>query len=32
MFATGKGNSPKEKIMMHVLKRWGHEIRDQQHR
>ena len=24
-FATGKGNSPKEVVMMHVLKRWGHE-------
>jgi crossover junction endodeoxyribonuclease RuvC len=24
-FATGKGNSPKELVMMNVLKRWGHE-------
>ena len=24
-FATGKGNSPKDVVMMHVLKRWGHE-------
>jgi crossover junction endodeoxyribonuclease RuvC len=24
-FATGSGNSPKDKVMMHVLKRWGHE-------
>ena len=24
-FATGKGNAPKEVVMMHVLKRWGHE-------
>ena len=24
-FATGKGNSPKDMVMMHVLKRWGHE-------
>jgi crossover junction endodeoxyribonuclease RuvC len=24
-FATGKGNSPKEVVMMHVLKRWKHE-------
>jgi len=23
-FATGKGNSPKDVVMMHVLKRWGH--------
>ncbi len=23
-FATGKGNSPKDMVMMHVLKRWGH--------
>ena len=23
-FVTGKGNSPKEVVMMHVLKRWGH--------
>ena len=24
-FASGKGNSPKDVVMMHVLKRWGHE-------
>ena len=24
-FVTGKGNSPKDQVMMHVLKRWGHE-------
>lgn len=24
-FVTGKGNSPKDVVMMHVLKRWGHE-------
>ena len=24
-FATGKGNTPKDKIMMFVLKRWAHE-------
>jgi len=24
-FATGKGNSPKDVVMMHVLKRWGYE-------
>ena len=24
-FATGKGNSPKDVVMMHVLKRWGHQ-------
>jgi crossover junction endodeoxyribonuclease RuvC len=24
-FVTGKGNTPKDMIMMHVLKRWGHE-------
>jgi crossover junction endodeoxyribonuclease RuvC len=24
-FATGKGNAPKDVVMMHVLKRWGHE-------
>ena len=24
-FATGKGNTPKDKVMMFVLKRWGHE-------
>jgi crossover junction endodeoxyribonuclease RuvC len=24
-FVTGVGNSPKDKIMMEVLKRWGHE-------
>jgi crossover junction endodeoxyribonuclease RuvC len=24
-FATGKGNSPKDVVMMHVLKRWGFE-------
>jgi len=24
-FATGKGNSPKSVVMMHVLKRWQHE-------
>jgi crossover junction endodeoxyribonuclease RuvC len=24
-FATGKGNSPKDMVMMNVLKRWGHE-------
>lgn len=24
-FATGKGNSPKDKMMMYVLKHWGHE-------
>lgn len=24
-FATGKGNAPKEKVMMHVLKRFSHE-------
>lgn len=24
-FATGKGNAPKDVIMMNVLKRWGHE-------
>jgi crossover junction endodeoxyribonuclease RuvC len=24
-FATGKGTSPKDVVMMHVLKRWGHE-------
>jgi crossover junction endodeoxyribonuclease RuvC len=24
-FATGSGNSPKDKVMMHVFKRWGHE-------
>ena len=23
-FVTGKGNSPKDQVMMHVLKRWGH--------
>jgi Holliday junction resolvasome RuvABC endonuclease subunit len=23
-FATGRGNSPKDQVMMHVLKRWGH--------
>lgn len=23
-FVTGKGNSPKDHVMMHVLKRWGH--------
>ena len=23
-FVTGKGTSPKEVVMMHVLKRWGH--------
>lgn len=23
-FATGKGNAPKDQVMMHVLKRWGH--------
>ena len=23
-FVTGKGNSPKSEMMMHVLKRWGH--------
>ena len=24
-FATGKGNAPKDVVMMHVLKRWGYE-------
>lgn len=24
-FVTGKGTSPKDAVMMHVLKRWGHE-------
>lgn len=24
-FATGKGNTPKDKVMMHVLKRWNFE-------
>ena len=24
-FATGKGNSPKDVVMMHVFKRWGYE-------
>lgn len=24
-FVTGKGNSKKEEVMMHVLKQWGHE-------
>ena len=24
-FVTGKGNSPKDVVMMHVLKRWAHE-------
>jgi crossover junction endodeoxyribonuclease RuvC len=24
-FATGKGTTPKDKVMMAVLKRWGHE-------
>lgn len=24
-FVTGKGTAPKEAMMMHVLKRWGHE-------
>ena len=24
-FATGSGNSKKSQVMMHVLKRWGHE-------
>lgn len=23
-FVTGKGNAPKDQVMMHVLKRWGH--------
>lgn len=27
-FCTGKGNSPKEVMMMHVLKRLGHETMD----
>ncbi|QXN72674.1 ruvC-like resolvase [Rhodobacter phage RcZahn] len=27
-FVTGKGNAPKEAMMMHVLKRWGHEAKN----
>jgi Holliday junction resolvasome RuvABC endonuclease subunit len=27
-FVSGAGNTPKDKIMMHVLKRWGHESID----
>ena len=27
-FATGKGNAPKDKMMMNVLKHWGHESKD----
>jgi crossover junction endodeoxyribonuclease RuvC len=27
-FVTGKGNSPKEIVMMNVLKRWGYEAQD----
>ena len=26
-FVTGKGNSPKDIVMMNVLKRWGHEAK-----
>lgn len=25
-YATGKGNAPKEQVMLHVLKRWGHHF------
>lgn len=27
-FVTGKGNTPKSHMMMHVLKRWGHQSKD----
>jgi len=27
-FVTGKGTAPKEAMMMHVLKRWGHEAQN----
>ncbi len=27
-FTTGKGNTPKSHMMMHVLKRWGHQSKD----
>jgi Holliday junction resolvasome RuvABC endonuclease subunit len=27
-FITGKGGTPKDMVVMHVLKRWGHEARD----